>query len=300
MTAGSALVIGANGGMGTAVARALLGAGYEVSATVSRPDAVASFGEVCPGCREVETLDLGYADDVKERLVGLVGRMERLDAVIVCAAVAPFAPAETTSLAVFRRTMEINCVSNLAIYQACLPSLRQTGGRLVLTSSWSGKIATPVMASYVASKFALEGLCDVMRQEAQAWGVEVVLIQPGALDTQMMRRSQAALADAIAALDPHEAVLYGTLYRQMKYRADEGLANANYSSPEIVADAVLAALRAEQPSPRYPVGRDTESLFELARTLDDRAMDAFILEMYRSAPVESWGAVEDESRGSQH
>lgn len=285
MTAGSALVIGANGGMGTAVARALLDAGYDVGATVSRPDAIASFAQACPGCQEVEPLDLGCAQDVKEQLAGLVGRMPRIDAVIVCAAVAPFAPAETTSFAVFRRTMEINCLSNLAVYQACLPALRRTGGRLVLTSSWSGKVATPVMASYVASKFALEGLCDVMRQEAQAWGVEVVLIQPGALDTQMMRRSQAALADVIASLDPHEAALYGTLYRQMKYRADEGLANANYSSPEIVADAVLGALRAERPSPRYPVGRDTELLFELAKSGDDRAIDAYILDMYHSAPV---------------
>lgn len=110
-------------------------------------------------------------------------------------------------------------------------------------------------------------------------------MQPGALDTQMMRRSQAALAEVIASLDAHEASLYGRLYRQMKYRADEGLANASYSSPEIVAEAVLEALRAVRPSSRYPVGRDTELMFELAKAGDDRAVDAFILDMYRSAPL---------------
>lgn len=273
--------------MGVAVARALNAAGYDVSATVSKPDAIASLTEGCPGVRIVEPLDLGSAESVKERLVALVGRMPRLDAAIMCAAVAPFAPAETTSFPNFRRTMEINCLSNLAVYQACLPALRQTGGRLVLTSSWSGKVATPMMASYVASKFALEGLCDVLRQEAQAWGVEVVLIEPGALDTQMMRRSQATLAQVIAALEPDEAAHYGTLYRQMKYRADEGIENSNYTAPEIVAAAVLEALRAAPPATRYLVGSDAEFMAELARSKSDREVDAFILEMYRSAPLDS-------------
>lgn len=285
MTAPVALVIGANGGMGTAVARALLDAGYDIAATVSRPEDAADLAEAVPECRDVEPLDLGRAEDVKRRVVAIVDKVPRLDAVVVCAAVAPFAPAETTSFPVFRQTIEINCLSNLAIYQACLPALRRTRGRLALTSSWSGKVATPGMASYVASKFALEGLTDVLRQEAQEWGVEVVLIQPGALDTQMMRRSQAALAQVIAALDPEEAALYGRLYRQMKYRADEGLANANYSPPELVAEAVLRALRDDPPSPRYPVGRDTELMFALAKPGDDRAVDAFILDLYRSAPV---------------
>lgn len=186
---------------------------------------------------------------------------------------------------VFLRTMEIDCVSNLAVYQTCLPALRLTCGRIILTSSWSGKVATPVMASYVASKFALEGLSDVLRQEAQAWGVDVVLLQPGALDTQMMRRSQATLAEVIGSLSAEEASRYGTLYRQMKYRADEGIANASYSSPQMVAEVALAALKADRPLARYPIGSDAELLLRLAREGDDRATDRFILDMYRSAPV---------------
>lgn len=286
-----ALIVGANGGMGLSVTRALLGASYRVAATVSRPDAVLAFKEDFPDCVVVEAADLSDADALKAELDGIVDRLGALDAVVVCAAVAPFAPAETTDFDVFRRTIEINCLSNLAVYQACLPALRRSRGRIVLTGSWSGVVATPVMASYVASKFALEGLADVMRQEAGAWGVEVVLVQPGALDTQMMRRSQVALAQTIGDLPEAECALYGRLYRQMKYRADEGLANARYTHPDVVAGIVLAALHADAPAPRYPAGSDAEFMCDLARYRSHREIDAFILDMYRSAPIDGDPAV---------
>lgn len=282
----NALVIGANGGMGSAVVQILQSAGWDVWATVSRREGIDDFRALFPKCICVEAVDLADADRVLARTEELMLRMTQVDAVIVCAAVAPFAPAEMTPLRDFRQTMEINCVSNLAIYRSSLPWLRKTKGRLVLTGSYSGRIATPVMASYVASKFALEGLCDVMRQEAQAWGVDVVLIQPGALDTQMMRRSQINLARTISELPKVEEDLYGLLYRQMKYRADEGIENSNFTSPRIAAEAVLRALEADAPAARYPVGADAGFMLDMARTKSDREIDQFVLDLYRSAPLD--------------
>lgn len=282
----TALVVGANGGMGLAVTKALFDADYRIAATVSRVEAVPAFVKAFPDCMFVEPADLSTADRLKLQIEELIDRMGQLDAVVVCAAVAPFAPAETTSFDVFRQTMNINCLSNLAIYQACLPALRQTRGRLVLTGSYSGKVATPVMASYVASKFALEGLADVLRQEASEWSVDVVLIQPGALDTQMMRRSQISLAQTISELSTDENALYGKLYRQMKYRADEGLANSNFTSPDVVAATVIHALQVGRPEPRYPVGSDADLMCSMARSKSDRELDDFILGLYRTAPLD--------------
>lgn len=282
----AALVVGANGGMGLAVTKALFDAGYRVGATVSRAEAVARVVKAFPDCMFVETADLSDAEQLKLQVEKLIDSMGRLDAVVVCAAVAPFAPAETTSFDVFRQTMDINCLSNLAIYQASLPALRKTRGRIVLTGSYSGKVATPVMASYVASKFALEGLADVLRQEASEWGVDVVLMQPGALDTQMMRRSQISLGQTITQLSADENALYGKLYRQMKYRADEGLANSNFTSPDILAATVIHAVQVGRPEPRYPVGSDAELMCAMARSKSDRERDDFILGLYRSAPLD--------------
>ncbi|AMK20470.1 MULTISPECIES: SDR family NAD(P)-dependent oxidoreductase [Sphingobium] len=287
MTEPTALVIGGNGGMGLSVIRTLLTSGYRVGATVSSIDALFAFTKACPDCVAVEVADLARSEDLKTLVERLIRNLGSLDAVIICAAVAPFAPAETTAPDVFRRTMEINCLSNLAVYQACLPALRQTRGRMIFTGSWSGVVATPMMASYVASKFALEGLVDVMRQEAGAWGVEVVLVQPGALDTQMMRRSQASLAKVIADLPADEEALYGRLYRQMKYRADEGLAAQKFTSPDTVAAVIVHALEVERPETRYPVGSDAEYMCDMARSRTDREIDAVILDMYQTAPLET-------------
>lgn len=279
------MVVGAHGGMGKAVVKALLAAGYRLATTVSRPAVVAEFAAEHPACEFIEPLDLSDAEQTKARLVQLIARLDGLDAVVVCSAVAPCASAETVAIAEFRRTIDINCTAALAIYQACVPHLRESRGRLVYTGSYSGKIATPVMASYVASKFALEGLVDVLRQEAQDWEVDIVLMQPGALDTPMMRRTQRTLERIIAELPAEEERRYGKLYRQMKYRADEGIANANFSAPEAAAAAVLQALTAERPETRYPIGDDALFMLNMARSRTDREIDAFILDMYRSAPI---------------
>jgi NAD(P)-dependent dehydrogenase (short-subunit alcohol dehydrogenase family) len=286
----STLLIGANGGVGAAAARKMLDRGYRVTATVSRPERQKSFTHQMPGCRRVIPLDLSDSAiterSVAEMVAEITAAEGRLDAVIVCAAVSPFAPAETTSLEMFRRTMEINCVSHLAIYRAAMPALRACRGRFVFTSSLSGRVATPMMGAYVASKFALEGLADVMRQEAGAWGVEVILLQPGTIDTPIVSRSRDALAAAIPALPAEERLLYGKLYRQMQYRVVSALDAGGLMPPEVVADAVIHAIETPQPLPRYRIGADAEFLIGASRTKSDREMDSLVLDIYGSSPVD--------------
>jgi NAD(P)-dependent dehydrogenase (short-subunit alcohol dehydrogenase family) len=286
----SALLIGANGGVGAAVARTMLGRGYRVTATVSRPETAASFVRDVPGCRRVHALDLSDSAiteaSIGEFIAEIIATGSQLDAVVICAAVSPFAPAETTSLAMFRNTMEINCVSHLAIYRAAMPALRACRGRFVFTSSLSGRVATPMMGAYVASKFALEGLADVMRQEAGEWGVEVILLQPGTIDTPILSRSRNALAVAIPSLSKDEDALYGKLYRQMQYRVVSALDQGGLMSPQVVAEAVIHAVETPTPQPRYRVGSDAEFLIEASRTKSDREMDSLVLDIYRSSPID--------------
>lgn len=279
------LVVSANGGVGSAVTRTLLDHDDRVIATVSRPEKMAAFRGEFPGCEKILSLDLAASDCIGEVIASAMAGIENLDAVIVCGAVSPFAPMEMTALDVFRNTMEINCVSHLAIYQAVMPLLRKTRGRLIFTGSLSGRVATPMMGAYVASKFALEGLTDTMRQEASEWGVEVILLQPGNIDTPIVRNSSEKLAATIPCLPENENALYGHLYRQMAYRVDEALAAGNMMKPEKVGEAALAALDAEIPETRYRLGPDAEFLIEASRTRTDREIDAIVLDIYRSAPI---------------
>jgi NAD(P)-dependent dehydrogenase (short-subunit alcohol dehydrogenase family) len=278
------LLVSANGGVGLAVARKLIARRYSVIATVSRPEKLDEFRRRIPGCERVMALDL--TDD--QRIAEVVGEVAAgtppLDGVIVCAAISPFAPAETTPLAAFRAVMQVNCVSHLQIYQCAMPALRQSRGRIVFIGSVSGRVATPMMAAYCASKFALEGLTDVMRQEARAFGVDVVLLQPGTIDTPIVARSRDSLAAALRDLPEPERALYGTLYAQIKHRVDIALNGHEMMPADLVADALIHALEVARPEARYPIGSEADFLLAASRSKSDRELDDLILGVYQSTP----------------
>jgi NAD(P)-dependent dehydrogenase (short-subunit alcohol dehydrogenase family) len=123
-----------------------------------------------------------------------------------------------------------------------------------------------------------------MRQEASEWGISVIVLEPGAMDTPS-HRSRDALAARLTALSDEEKGLYGKLYRQMLYRVDEALAAGGLMRPEVVADVVIEAIDSPDPLPRYRIGADAEFLIEASRTKSDREIDAIILNLYRSAPI---------------
>jgi NAD(P)-dependent dehydrogenase (short-subunit alcohol dehydrogenase family) len=282
----NALVIGAGGGVGAATAALLLAQGYSVHASVSAADKIPALHARLPGLAGIIALDLSQGDEALERLQAYrAAQAQKFSAVVVCAAVAPQSAAEFTSLDVLRRAVEINCVSALAVYRALMPDLRATRGRMVLVSSFSGKVAMPLQAPYVASKFALEGLADVLRQEAGPCGVEIILLQPGGIDTAMARLSASSARAQINALQEPELSLYGNLYKQFEYRVLEALAANSLTPPEVVAQAALHALEMDKPQPRYPVGADATQLLAAARQMTDRELDALVLGIYQSVPV---------------
>lgn len=282
----NALVIGAGGGVGGAVAALLLARGFSVHASVSAEEKISGLRARLPGLAGIIALDLAQGDEVLARLQAYVAAQALpFDAVVVCAAVAPQSAAEFTSLDVLRRAVEINCVAALAVYRALMPDLRATRGRMVLVSSFSGKVGMPLQAPYVASKFALEGLADVLRQEAGQFGVEMILLQPGGIDTAMARLSASSARAQINALREPELSLYGDLYKQFEYRVLEALAANSLTPPEVVAQAALHALETDKPQPRYPVGADATQLLAAARGMTDRELDALVLGIYQSAPV---------------
>lgn len=266
------LVVGVRGGVGAAVAQQLLQQGHPVIGSVRSADQFDEVRAVLPGLAELLAIDL--ADAARTRAL-LAGRFStaRLGGVIVCAAQSMYGPLETASLADFDRLMAINAGACLAIYQACMPALRAAQGRLVLVSSYSGKVGLPFFGLYEASKFALEALGDVMRQEAAPSGVKVVLVEPGGIDTEMSRGMRGRIDADIAALPAETDARYGAMYRKFR----EQLRGAtNLPGGDEVARHVVAAFLADDPDPRYPVGDDTRFLLERRHTLSDREFDAFV------------------------
>lgn len=269
---GKILVIGASGGVGRCLTRQLLDGGYHViGSALDQADLDAmvkdGFDAADLFVANFSSADAGIAQ-VKEALT----RSDRpLAAVISCVGINPCGPLETTPIDVFRRTMEINTVSNLAIYQATLPLLRNNDGRFIFVGSMAGKVAFPLLGYYAASKYALEGLADTMRLEAGQWGVPVTLIEPGAIATPMVHGFAALLDKGLEQLDEEGKRNYGDYFAQQSAFSQAGDSVA--VAPDVVAAVIVEALEAKTPQTRYAVGNAVD-LLEMRRSSSDLEVDA--------------------------
>jgi NAD(P)-dependent dehydrogenase (short-subunit alcohol dehydrogenase family) len=262
------LVVGAAGGVGLEVTSQLLAQGWSITATVMNDTEEKALRRAVPGVANVLTLDLSNAESVPHTLRSA---LKELDAVAVCAAIAPVGPLEIIPLALLRKTFEVNTIAAVAIYQACMPMLRSSKGRLVFVSSFSGKVSLPFVGAYSGSKFGLEGLGDAMRREAAPFGVKLSLVEPGGINTPMVKgQIEAAMRDRDA-LSPQIKGLYGSLYDSyvnvFKSALNGGM------PPSQVASTVVEALTADNPKTRYVVGDDAMFMCGQVAAMPDEQAD---------------------------
>ncbi len=275
------LIVGGAGGLGLAVGNKLLARGDSITISVRDDAEEAIARKALSAVPSILRIDLADAAATKATIDAAVKTLPAIDAVIVCAAIAPLGPVETTSLEIVRRSLEVNCVSNVAIFQATLPALRRTGGRILFVSSMAGVAAMPFIGAYSASKFALEGAADVMRREAAPQGVEVVIVQPGGIRTPMVSQQLIEVKERLAALAAEERDLYGYLYRAFDVMAQKSHYE-DASTPEQIADTVILALDAQKPEARYAAGADAVEMIALARQ-GDAVLDAAFADIYARA-----------------
>ncbi|WP_068071717.1 SDR family NAD(P)-dependent oxidoreductase [Novosphingobium lentum] len=271
------LVVGAAGGIGMEVTRQLVARGDKVIATVLDEAQAAQLAGDVPGVAQTVLLRLDDADAALEQVRALVAGLERLDQVVVCAAIGTIGPAELTTLASYRRTLEINTLSGIAVFQATLDALRASKGRLLFITSMSGKIAMPFLAAYTASKYALEGAADVMRQEIAGTGVKVIMVEPGGVRTPMVSDQIALTKKMESGLMPDQAARYGTVYKGFAAAAQAGYdGQGGGSTPDQVAAVILGALDADDPDTRYIAGQDAQQLLGARAAMGDKEVDAML------------------------
>jgi NAD(P)-dependent dehydrogenase (short-subunit alcohol dehydrogenase family) len=265
----SVLVTGAARGIGKAVALHLAGLGWEVMAGVRRPEDAAVL-ETIPGVTAV-TLDITDAEQVAalERVLPA-----RLDAVVNNAGVVVGGPLEIVPTAELRRQFEVNVIGQLAVTQAVLPRLRQSGGRIVFVSSVNGRIATPLLGPYCASKFALEAAADALRMELKPWQIRVSVVEPAQTATDMWKTAEQAADGMEAVMSPGQRVLYSIHvagFRKMIPASQKAAVPA-----KIVAQVVAAALTDRRPKARYAVGVGPKLQMLLVNSLPTRVTDVML------------------------
>jgi NAD(P)-dependent dehydrogenase (short-subunit alcohol dehydrogenase family) len=252
----SVLVTGASTGIGRATALRLDAAGWQVFAGVRKESDADSLRDAGSERIAPLILDITDAGQIATAAAQVEAESEGgLDGLVNNAGVAIPGPLETLAIDDFRRQIEVNMTSHVAVTQALLPAIRTARGRIVFISSIGGRVALPLTGAYHAAKFGIEAVGDVFRQELRPWGVSVSIVEPGSIDTPIWERGERT-ADELAT--PEREGLYGKAiesYRKVvRETAERGIA------PEKAVKAIEHALTARRPRARYLVGFEAKLL----------------------------------------
>jgi NAD(P)-dependent dehydrogenase (short-subunit alcohol dehydrogenase family) len=252
----SVVITGASSGIGWATAKLLLDRGFRVFGSVRKQaDADRLKGEFGPNFTPLlfdvtdEAAVLAAAREVRAALNG-----ETLFGLVNNAGVAVAGPVLELAADEFRRQMDVNVIGPIIATQAfgpllgSDPSLKGKPGRIVMMSSVAGKNGNPLMSAYSASKFAIEGLSESLRREMMLFGIDVVIIAPGAVKTPIWSK-----AEEVDISTFRNSPFFPALERIRKFMLQLGETGL---PAEKIAEAIAVALTSASPKVRYQIAPD--------------------------------------------
>jgi NAD(P)-dependent dehydrogenase (short-subunit alcohol dehydrogenase family) len=269
---GNVVITGASSGIGAATALALDRLGMQVFAGVEdAADGRTALGGASPNLRRIE-LDVTSAESIEGAVAELESTLggSGLDAVVNNAGIGVPGPLETIPIDDLRRQLEVNVLGQVAVTQAVLPLIRGASGRVVFVGSVGGILASQFAGAYHASKFAIEAIGDVWRQELDPEGIPVILIEPSAISTPIWDKAIAYL-DRLLSRDEARLAPYRdrlTAFQESLRSADE-----HGKAPEDVAEVIATALTEKRPDARYVVGGAGKLATALRPLVPDRIAD---------------------------
>lgn len=258
---GAVVITGTSSGVGRATALLLEKQGYYVFAGVRKEKDAESLKQASSGNLTPIILDITKAEQIKyaAELVSQIVGEKGLVGLVNNAGVAVDGPLECIPIDDLRLQFEVDVIGQIAVTQAFLPAIRKAKGRIVNIGSVASKVALPYFAALSASKFALEALTDSLRMELTPWGIEVISILPGPINTEVSEKVEAGYLKTIANMSPEAKAMYGNNHKA--YMMEVVKENQEGMPPEKVAYTILKSLDDRKPKRHYIVG---ENLFFLA------------------------------------
>jgi short-subunit dehydrogenase len=268
------LLTGASSGIGKATAETLIGEGYTVytaARRVEKMDDLKKLGGI--------PLKMDITKD--NEVVAVVERIKQehggVDILINNAGFATYGSVEETTTDEARYQFEVNLFGLARLTQLVLPYMRQkNAGKIVNVSSAAGKIYAPLGAWYIATKHALEGWSDCLRVETTPFGIDVIIIEPGAIGTEfddvyvepMLKRSgqgpYSKTANAVA---------------EFSRKTQENPKGS--SPPSLIANTISKAIRVGRPKTRYAAGKLAKPMMFVRKWGGDRVYDWLLGRMVR-------------------
>ena len=267
------LITGASAGIGKATALRLAGRGHHVIATGRNVAALEQLKRTAKG--KVDTLELDVRSEesvmVSQSAVNDLAGQGGLDVLINNAGYAVAGPLEAVADADLKAQFETNVFGPMRMIRAFLPSMRERRhGRIINISSVVGRLALPFFGPYNSTKHALEALSDAMRNELKPFGVDVVIIEPGAINTGFSEVERKSLEAYAAQASPYAEQIKKVLAFQKDL-------HPNAAKPDVAARAIVRAVEARRPRARYVVPfLPNRAFIALAEFLPTEASDAVI------------------------
>lgn len=262
------LVTGASSGIGFDAAQALAARGHKVYAAARRVEKMEPLK-----AKGIEVLRMDVTDEASmaEGVESILKNEGRIDVLVNNAGYGFFGAIETVTMEEARRQVEVNVFGLARLCQLVIPVMRKQGyGRIVNTASIAGRAVFYFGGWYHVTKYSVEALSDAMRMELKPFGIDVVMIEPGAIKTDWGIIAARHLAESTkdTAYEPTAAPWAKTM--DWAYRSNF------ISGPRVITRAILRAVDSRRPRARYRKGRLSGTVIFLHWLLPARWWDALM------------------------
>lgn len=260
------LITGASSGMGKVIARKLARSGYKVYAAARRLD---KMEELRKDGIEPILMDITKDVSINEGINKILAQEKVIDILINNAGFGEYGAVEDVEIDQAKYQLDVNLFGAARLIQFVLPKMReQKWGKIINITSVGGKLATPFGGWYHASKFALEGLSDSLRNEVKKFGVDVVVVEPGGIKSEWSSIAMKNLQEN-SKNSPYKSAI-DKFVNTMQSNDNRA------SDPKVIADLVKKAVEAKNPKTRYVGGFMGKPTVFLKWLLPDKLFDKMI------------------------
>lgn len=266
-----ALVTGASSGIGKETAKLLAQKGFTVYGAARR---VEKMTELKDAGVKLLTMDVTDEDSMVKGVNEILRNENRIDILVNNAGYGSFGALEDVPITEAKYQFEVNIFGLARLTQLVLPTMRkQHSGKIINLSSIAGKLGEPHGVWYHATKYAVEGLSDSLRMELKQFGINVVIIEPGAILTEWSTIARENLLKVSGNSD----------YKTLANKHANMLAQADKrgSKPIVVAKTIVKAALAKNPKTRYATGGGAKIILFLRRVLSDKMFDSVLMSLMK-------------------